>query len=225
MLRNQASALIRYGRIQTTVAGAKELRPFVERLITLAKRSLDAAEAKGRTLHARRSCRATSDRDVVEQAVRHDRAPLRGAPGGYTRLLRLGYRRGDSAEVAEIELLGSEYNPNADDREDREASGEEVEAAWVAVSARRPSGCAARRPTRRRSGEGEGRAREEGQNPLATRTKSGRKSDTRGKVSRRPPLRAKLAEAKRRLRAQGSGKSLELLHPFDSELRALSHEP
>jgi large subunit ribosomal protein L17 len=114
MLRNQAVALLRNERIQTTVPRAKELRPFVERIITIAKRSLNAPEGSTHGVTARRAV----SRDIVDRAVVtklfDDIAPRYvERPGGYTRLLRLGHRRGDSAEVAEIELLGSEYDPNA----------------------------------------------------------------------------------------------------------------
>ncbi|HYB94955.1 MAG TPA: bL17 family ribosomal protein, partial [Vicinamibacterales bacterium] len=54
LLRNQAAALIRHERIETTIPKAKELRPFVERLITIAKRGVAAGDANGRTLAARR---------------------------------------------------------------------------------------------------------------------------------------------------------------------------
>ena len=114
MLRNQATALIRHERIETTVPKAKELRPFVERIITIAKRGLAAGEADGKSLHARRLVlRDLQDREVVGKLF-DDIAPRFAArPGGYTRLLKVGYRRGDSAEVAQIELVGSEYDPNA----------------------------------------------------------------------------------------------------------------
>ena len=104
---------------------AKELRPFVERLITVAKRGLAAGEANGRVLNARRlvmqTCRtARSSRKLFDTI-----APRFAArPGGYTRLLRIGFRRGDSAEVAQVELVGSEFNPNAK----TEAPAEEAEA-------------------------------------------------------------------------------------------------
>ena len=66
MLRNQAEALIRHERIETTIPKAKELRPFVERLITIAKRGLADGAANGKTLHARRLVlRDIQDRDVV----------------------------------------------------------------------------------------------------------------------------------------------------------------
>ncbi|MCC7009349.1 MAG: 50S ribosomal protein L17 [Acidobacteria bacterium] len=114
MLRNQASALIEHERIETTVARAKELRPFVERIISVAKRSLGAPE--GSTHHV--TARRTVGQDIVDRAVLRklfetvapkyvDRA------GGYTRLLRLGHRRGDAADVAQVELVGFEFNPDA----------------------------------------------------------------------------------------------------------------
>lgn len=115
MLRNQAAALILHERIETTVPKAKELRPFVERIITLAKRGLAAGEANGRSLHARRLVlRDIQDRDVVGKLFDTIAPRFEGRPGGYTRILRIGFRRGDSAEVAQIELVGSEFNPNAE---------------------------------------------------------------------------------------------------------------
>jgi large subunit ribosomal protein L17 len=115
MLRNQATAMLRHERIETTVPRAKELRPFVERIITIAKRGLAGGEANGRSLHARRLVlRDLQDRDVVSKLFDTIAPRFEARPGGYTRILRLGYRRGDSAEVAQIELVGSEYNPNAE---------------------------------------------------------------------------------------------------------------
>jgi large subunit ribosomal protein L17 len=115
MLRNQAQALLRFERLETTVPRAKELRPFVERIITIAKRGLAGGDENGRTLHARRLVlRDIHDRDVVSKLFETIAPRFETRPGGYTRILRLGYRRGDSAEVAQIELVGSEYNPNAE---------------------------------------------------------------------------------------------------------------
>ena len=111
MLRNQAEALIRHEHIETTLPKAKELRPFVERIITIAKRGL-AGDA---TLHARRLVlRDIQNRDVVSKLFDTIAPRFAARPGGYTRILRVGYRRGDSAEVAQIELVGSEYDPNAE---------------------------------------------------------------------------------------------------------------
>jgi large subunit ribosomal protein L17 len=114
LLRNQAIALLRHERIETTMPKAKELRPFVERLITLARRGVAAGDANGRLLHARRMVLAELvDREVVSKLFETLAPRFAERPGGYTRILRVGYRRGDSAEVAQIELVGSEYNPAA----------------------------------------------------------------------------------------------------------------
>ena len=114
MLRNQAEALIRHERLETTMPKAKELRPFVERIITIAKRGLAGGDANGRSLHARRLVlRDIQNREVVAKLFDTIAPRFEARPGGYTRILRLGYRRGDSAEVAQIELVGSEYDPNA----------------------------------------------------------------------------------------------------------------
>ncbi len=112
LLRNQAIALLRHERIETTVPKAKELRPFVERLITIAKRGVASGDATGRRLHARRLVLAElPDKDVVGKLFETLAPRFAERPGGYTRILRVGFRRGDAAEVAQIELVGSEYNP------------------------------------------------------------------------------------------------------------------
>jgi len=111
MLRNQAEALIQHEHIETTLPKAKELRPFVERIITIAKRGIAGDGA----LHARRLVlRDIQNRDVVGKLFDTIAPRFAERPGGYTRILRVGYRRGDSAEVAQIELVGSEFDPNAE---------------------------------------------------------------------------------------------------------------
>jgi large subunit ribosomal protein L17 len=115
MLRNQTMDLIRHERIETTVARAKELRPFVERIISVAKRSLTAEEGSSRAVTARRVvAQDIADKAIVKKLFSTIAPRYVDRPGGYTRLLRLGHRRGDAAELAEVELLGSEYNPNAE---------------------------------------------------------------------------------------------------------------
>jgi large subunit ribosomal protein L17 len=121
LLRNQAQALLRHEHISTTVAKAKELRPFVERLITIAKRGVSDGRGAGasgldetRTLNARRRVmQDVQDREIVRKLFDTIAPRFVGRPGGYTRLLRLGFRRGDAAEVAQVELVGSEFNPRA----------------------------------------------------------------------------------------------------------------
>jgi large subunit ribosomal protein L17 len=134
MLRNQASNLIKYERIETTVPKAKELRPFVERLITIAKRGIAEGGATTKALHARRLVLADIPDKIVVGKLFESIAPrFQGRPGGYTRILRLGFRRGDAADVAQIELVGSEYNPRAA-QEAKE--GEETAAAPTGVGGR-----------------------------------------------------------------------------------------
>jgi large subunit ribosomal protein L17 len=124
LLRNQATALLRHERIETTVPKARELRPFVERLITIAKRGLKDGPANGRILHARRLvAEDLHDSEIVVKLFDAIAPRFESRPGGYTRLLKLGPRRGDHAEIAQIELVGSEYNPNL------EKSAEDGEAA------------------------------------------------------------------------------------------------
>ncbi len=123
MLRNQAQMLLRHERIDTTLAKAKELRPFVERLITLAKRGIADGAETTRALHARRLvARVIADKRVAGKLFGTIAPRFAERPGGYTRVLHLGRRQADSAEIAQIELVGSEYEPDQDRDTDDAAS-------------------------------------------------------------------------------------------------------
>ena len=112
LLRNLATDLLDHEHIVTTVPKAKEVRPIVERLITVAKRGVRAEDPKGRTLAARRLVMTEIvNEDVVTKLFDQLAPRFMDRPGGYTRILRLGHRRGDGGEIAQIELLGSEYDP------------------------------------------------------------------------------------------------------------------
>ena len=185
MLRNQAEALIRHERLETTMPKAKELRPFVERIITIAKRGLAAGDANAGSLHARRMVlRDIQNREVVAKLFDTIAPRFEARPGGYTRILRLGYRRGDSAEVAQIELVGSEYDPNAKTEGD-EAAAAKPQAKGVGGRLR----AAAERLRGKKAAEGsEGDEGSEGATPKKKtkaarpeRAKGGGKADTRGK--------------------------------------------
>jgi large subunit ribosomal protein L17 len=103
LLRNLSRALLEKERITTTLGKAKELRRFAERLVTLAKRE---------NLHARRRVlRHIHDRKLVAKLFDTLSARYAERPGGYTRILRLGPRRGDHAELALIEFVGAELAP------------------------------------------------------------------------------------------------------------------
>jgi len=96
-LNNLATSLFKHGGIRTTVAKAKELRPFAERLITLARRG---------DLHARRLVeRRLKDRDVTHKLFADIGKRFAARPGGYTRIVKLGHRVGDGADGALINLL------------------------------------------------------------------------------------------------------------------------
>ena len=97
LFRNQLAALVREERIKTTLHKAKELRPIAEKVVTQGKRD---------TLHARRLVnRWLPERDLVKKLF-DDIAPrFVERPGGYTRIIKLGPRRGDGAEMAVIEFV------------------------------------------------------------------------------------------------------------------------
>jgi large subunit ribosomal protein L17 len=96
-LRNLATSLFRHERIETTTAKAKELRPYAERLITLARKGdVHARRLAGRKIHDRTVLGKLFDEIAPRYAER---------PGGYTRILKLGNRKGDAAEMSLIELV------------------------------------------------------------------------------------------------------------------------
>jgi large subunit ribosomal protein L17 len=97
MLRNMASSLFKHGRIETTVAKAKELRQYAEPLITKAKRG---------DLHSRRLvARRINDPEALTRLFEEIGPRYAERPGGYTRVVKLGHRAGDAADVAIIELV------------------------------------------------------------------------------------------------------------------------
>jgi large subunit ribosomal protein L17 len=111
LLRGLATSVILNDRVVTTVAKAKAVRPFVEKMITLAKRD---------TLHSRRQAAASLNSPGAVQKLFDTLGPrFSERPGGYTRILRLGTRPGDGAEQAMIEVLGSELKKRAAERRKR----------------------------------------------------------------------------------------------------------
>ena len=97
MLRNLTTSLFEHGRIETTVTRAKEVKRMADKMVTLGKRG---------DLHARRQALAYITRDDVVKILFDDIAPKYAErQGGYTRIYRVGPRRGDGAEMAVIELV------------------------------------------------------------------------------------------------------------------------
>jgi large subunit ribosomal protein L17 len=98
---NLAGALIEHGRIRTTVTKAKAVKPLAERMITLGRRG---------DLHARRQATAfLRSRDVVHTLFADVAPRFKDRPGGYARIVKIGPRPGDSAEMAYLELVDEEY--------------------------------------------------------------------------------------------------------------------
>ncbi|KQQ51942.1 50S ribosomal protein L17 [Plantibacter sp. Leaf314] len=105
LLANLAAALFTHKRIQTTETKAKRLRPLAERLITFAKRG---------DLHARRRVLATiTDKSVVHELFTEIAPLVADRQGGYTRIIKTGYRKGDNAPMAVIELVLEPVTPKA----------------------------------------------------------------------------------------------------------------
>jgi large subunit ribosomal protein L17 len=116
---NLTGALIEHGRIHTTEAKAKAVKPFAEKMITLGKRG---------DLHARRQALAALRSNTIVHQLFADVAPrFADRPGGYTRILRIGPRQGDAAEMVYLELV--DYEPTASPLAVRRAAQAEDEPA------------------------------------------------------------------------------------------------
>ena len=151
MFSNQLDSLMNHERIQTTLPKAKELRPLAERLITVAKKDGVAAR--------RRVARWIPDRTTIKRVFETIAPRFVDRPGGYTRILRLGARRGDAAEAAILEFVDFKFEakekaPRKESLADRarRASGGRVET----VRKEKPEGGegeeAAPKPPRKASG-------------------------------------------------------------------------
>lgn len=105
LLRNMATSLFKHGKITTTETKAKRLRPIAERLVTFAKRG---------DLHARRRVlQQITDKSVVHTLFTDIAPQVADRQGGYTRITKLGFRKGDNAPLALIELVLEPVNPKA----------------------------------------------------------------------------------------------------------------
>jgi large subunit ribosomal protein L17 len=120
MFRNMVTSLFDKERVRTTLDRAKAVRPIAERMITLGKRE---------TLHARRQALAYVKDPAVVSKLFSTLAPrFTQRQGGYTRIIRLGFRDGDGAQMAYLELIGSEFKP-AKSEEGKKGKKGEKEAA------------------------------------------------------------------------------------------------
>lgn len=150
LLRNLMNALVRSERVETTIAKAKELRPLADRLITLGKRD---------TLHARRRAFSIlSDKSNTDKLFSGLALRFAERPGGYTRIVRTGYRSGDGSEMAIIEYL-----PQEEQKPEKKKKGRKKKAAPKKTAA-------GKKPAAKETKETEGKA------------KSGRKTPAKKKA-------------------------------------------
>jgi len=177
LLRNLSTSLFDKERITTTLMKAKELRPFAEKIVTLAKRE---------TLHARRQVfQHIHDRSVVAKLFDSLSARYAQRPGGYTRIMKLGPRRGDNAEMAIIELVDSAVATSkkaADEAKGKKAKSKAAVAHTEVVAGDDSTKKAKKAVTRRRAEKAE-------KGPARGKVKdedAGKKASTRSKASSAP---------------------------------------
>jgi len=121
MLRNMATSLFLHGRIETTETKAKRLRPLAERLVTFAKRGDLAAR--------RRVIAQLMDKTAVHKLFTEVAPLVADRPGGYTRITKLGFRKGDNAPIAVIELVLEPVSPKAVNKKPKVANAVKAAAA------------------------------------------------------------------------------------------------
>jgi large subunit ribosomal protein L17 len=122
---NLAGALIEHGRIKTTVTKAKAVKPIAEQMITLGRRG---------DLHARRQATAfLRSRDVVHKLFAEVAPRFKDRPGGYARIIKIGPRPGDAAEMVYLELVDEEYVEKQREERTPEVASAEPAAAAVPV--------------------------------------------------------------------------------------------
>jgi len=122
-LASLATALLRHKRITTTVAKAKETRMLVEKMIPRARHAANLPLKDAAGVHARREVgRMIKDRDVIGELFSTIAAKVGTRPGGYTRVVKLGQRKGDAAEMAVIELV--DFNTGQEIEKEKPAAKE-----------------------------------------------------------------------------------------------------
>jgi len=158
--------LVRYERIQTTDAKAKELRRYVERVITwgtsvaeLVDREPEslAEHERARIIHAMRMARRTvRDREALHKLF-HDLAPrYLGRPGGYTRIIKIGSRHGDAATLSYIELLPAEAEPEHEAVEKGQGKGKGQKGKAAETGGREKASEKKEAPAQTRAAKGKG---------------------------------------------------------------------
>jgi large subunit ribosomal protein L17 len=139
MLSNLAAALIRHGRIETTLVKARALRPFIEKIITKARKAAAVPERKDAVHLRRQALRKVRDEDAITLLFNEKAAQFAKRPGGYTRIYKLAPRRiSDAAEMALIEFVGAE-DPGYKKRGKRGSARKAEKAETAAPAAEAPA--------------------------------------------------------------------------------------
>lgn len=177
LLRNLSTSLFDKERITTTLVKAKELRPFAEKLITLAKKE---------TLHSKRQVlRHIQDKTVAKKLFDTISARFSQRPGGYMRILSLGPRRGDGTDMAIVELIGSEPVFEKDKKKKKkekkakvkEEPAMEAEAAEEKEEKKKPKRKGIFRKKKEKEEKGKEEIKERGKKKKAEKTKKKSKKD------------------------------------------------
>ncbi|MGI9559214.1 MAG: 50S ribosomal protein L17 [Thermodesulfobacteriota bacterium] len=122
MLRNLATELFRHEKIQTTDVKAKELKRFADKIITIAKNGAKDSAAGDGLSYKRRIFGCITDKQVARKVFTEIAERYKQRPGGYSRIVSLGFRRGDQAPVSRIELVAEEYKPSAREKTPRKSN-------------------------------------------------------------------------------------------------------
>lgn len=140
MLSNMGASLIKHGRIQTTLTKARALRPFIEKVITKAKKAAVAAEKKDAIHYRRMALKDIRDEGAVTLLFNEKYKQFERRKGGYTRIYKLGPQRaGDAAEMALIEFVGAEDQGYSNSRGKKGAKSAKAEAPAETPSAPAPA--------------------------------------------------------------------------------------
>ncbi len=121
MLRNMATEFFRHESIRTTDVKAKELKRVADKIITLAKNSAKEDAANGGLSFKRRIFGHITDKEVARKVFTEIAERYKDRPGGYSRIISLGFRRGDQTPVSQIELVTEDYEPSAGKKNPRKS--------------------------------------------------------------------------------------------------------
>jgi len=205
MFRNMVTDLFRFDRIKTTDMKAKELKRIAEKLITLAKEG---------SLHKRRQAAAyIRDKDVLKRLFDEIAAKFKDRPGGYTRIIKLGFRKGDNTAVSIIELVEEEYKP-AKKKKAKTAAKKEQPKAAEAEAKEKPKARSSKKEAAQELG-----LIEEGQAAPAAEAASAEPETKPAEQAETPAALETQPEAEE-LKAEGAGEGAETTAEPESEAPA-----